>query len=193
MEKKRKKLHRSNEGFTLIELIVTMLISSIVTAAVAGFLSMGLNYYQRTNAETSLQTESQVAELFLTELLQEAADYKVLDSGDYPAGVDYAVEVKRADSGKVSIVVRKGTALLYGEVDVSGNPSVTELIQAVSSKGMEEVFLAQYISGFSVSPAIWADAIDLNHGLVNLGLEFNINGKTYTGDETVLLRNTKKN
>ena len=53
MKKRIKKLHRSNEGFSLMELIVTMLISSIVTAAVAGFLSMGLNYYRRTNAETA--------------------------------------------------------------------------------------------------------------------------------------------
>ena len=66
MKKKMKKLHRSNKGFTLMELVVTMLVSSIVVAAVAGFLSMGLNYYRRTNAETTLQTESQVSELFLT-------------------------------------------------------------------------------------------------------------------------------
>ena len=62
MKKRRKKLHRSNEGYTLVELIVTMLISSIVTLAVSGFLIMGIQYYNRTNAETTLQTESQVAE-----------------------------------------------------------------------------------------------------------------------------------
>ena len=72
MKKRIKKLHRSNEGFSLMELVVTMLISSLVTTAVAGFLSMGLNYYRRTKAEAALQTESQVAELFLTELFQES-------------------------------------------------------------------------------------------------------------------------
>ena len=191
MKKRRKKLHRSNEGFTLMELIVTMLVSSIVTAAVAGFLSMGLNYYRRTNAETSLQTESQVAELFLTELLQEAQDYRVFDAGDHPAGVSYALEVTR--NSKVYVVAKKGNALVYGEVDVSGSPDDTARIHAITSQEMDKVFLAQHVSGFSVIPGTRGDAIATNHGLVKLGLEFNVDGRTYVGDETISLRNTEKN
>ena len=190
MKKKMKKLHRSNQGFTLMELIVTMLISSIVTAAVAGFLSMGLNYYRRTNVETALQTESQVAELFLTELLQEAQDYNVLDVGNYPAGVDYAVEVKR--EGNLYIVAQKGDILVYGQVE---NPAATETerIQSVTSKGMEEVFLARYVETFTLDRGKLSDTVQYQNGLVKLELKFVADGKTYTGTQTVLLRNKIKN
>ncbi len=190
MKKRMKQLHRSNKGYTLMELIVTMLISSIVTAAVAGFLSMGLNYYRRTNAETALQTESQVTELFLTELLQEAQDFKVHDSGDYPAGVNYVLEVVR--EGIPYIVARKGEVLVFGAADPA-ETDVTARIQAVTSKGMEEVFLARYVSFFAVTPTLRSTALDTQNGLVELDLEFNVDGKVYVGDATVSLRNTIKN
>ena len=190
MKKRMKKLHRSNQGFTLMELIVTMLVSSIVTAAVAGFLSMGLNYYRRTNAETSLQTESQVAELFLTELLQECQYFEVLDSGHYPAGVSYAVEITR--DGIPYIVARKGEMLVFGATD-PGESDVTARIQSVSDESIDKVFLARHANVFQVSPGTWDQAFDLQGGLVKLTMKFVTDGKSYTGTQTVSLRNTIKN
>ncbi len=189
MKKKLKKLHHSNQGFSLMELIVTMLISSIVTAAVAGFLAVGLNYYRRTNAETALQMESQVAEYFLTELLQEAEYYRVIN--DCPTGVDYALEVTR--DSKIYIVARKGTVLVYGEVDMSANPDDEGRVYAVTSQTVEKVFLAKHVSGFSVTPGKQEDALSLYNGLIRLGLQFSTDGKTYTGNQTVSIRNTVKN
>lgn len=190
MKKKMKKLHRSNEGFTLMELIVTMLISSIVTAAVAGFLSMGLNYYRRANAETALQTESQVAELFLTELLQECQNYEVLGAGNYPAGVSYAVEITR--DGIPYIVAKKGEMLVFGATD-PGETNVTTRIQKVSGESMDKVFLARYVNLFNISPDKRESAISAQNGLVKLTMEFIADGKSYTGTQTVSLRNTIKN
>ena len=190
MKKRIKEMHLSNEGFSLIEMVVTMLISSIVVAAVAGFMSMGLNYYRRTNAETVLQTESQIAELFLTELLQESQDYTVHDTGDCPAGVSYVLEVTR--DGKPYIVARKGDVLVYGEADPA-KTNVTERIQEVTDKGLDETFLTRYVSTFTVTPTVRTTAIDAQNGLVNLNLAFDVDGKTYVGNATVSLRNTVKN
>lgn len=189
MKNKMKKLHCSNEGFTLMELIVTMLISSIVTAAVVGFFSMGLNYYRRTNAETALQTESQVAELFLTELLQECQYYEKLDNALYPADVSYAVEITR--DGIPYIVARKGEVLVFGAAD-PGETDVTARIQTVSNKDLDEVFLARYVNVFQVSPDNRETAFSQN-GLVHLIMEFTTDGKSYTGTQTVLTRNTENN
>lgn len=190
MKKRMKKLHRSNEGFSLMELIVTMLISSIVTAAVAGFLTMGLNYYRRTNAETALQTESQVAELFLTELIQEAQNYRVISS--CPEGIDYALEVTRDD--KKYIVVQKGTLLLYGLDETGSSSDDTEKITGITSQDLNKVFLAKHVSDFSVTPAKKEEALStVYNGLVRLGLQFATDGKTYTGNQTVSLRNTVRN
>lgn len=191
MKKKIKKLHRSNEGFTLIELVVTMMISSVVVAAVAGFLAMGLNYYRRTNAETALQTESQVAELFLTELLQESQSYVVYEAGDYPAGVSYAAEITR--DGVAYIVARKGEVLVFGEVVDQAETDVTERIQSVSSKGLEEVFLARYVQNFTMSPTDRSVAVDTYNGLVRMELSFSVDGKVYSSLSTVTLRNTTRN
>ncbi len=190
MIKTMKKLHRSNEGFTLMELIVTMLVSSIVVAAVAGFLSMGLNYYRRTNAETSLQTESQVAELFLTELLQESQNFEVLGSGSYPSGVNYAVEVTRG--GVPYIVAKKGEVLVFGATD-PGETDVTERIRKVTDESMDKVFLARYVSYFTLDPMIRSEAIDDQNGLVKMTLHFSVEGRSYIGTQTVSLRNTIKN
>lgn len=182
MKKRIKKLHRSDEGYTLMELIVTMLVSSIVTAAVAGFLSMGLQYYRRTNAETALQTESQVAELFLTELLQEAEEYQIISPADYPDGVAYVLEVTR--DGAPCIVARKGEYLVYGVEDTT-IPDTKSRIQDVTDKGLNEVFLARYVDKFEIEPN--------SNGLIKLELEFKTDGKTYTGTQTVSLRNKVKN
>lgn len=190
MKKRMKKLYRSNEGFSLMELIVTMLISSIVTAAVVGFMTMGLNYYRRTNAETALQTESQVAELFLTELIQEAQYYRVINS--CPEGVDYALEVTR--DNKKYIVVQKGTLLLYGMDETESSSDDTEKITGITSQDLNKVFLAKHVSDFSVTPEKKEDALStVYNGLVRLGLQFSTDGKTYTGNQTVSLRNTVKN
>lgn len=191
MKKRIKKLHRSNEGFTLMELIVTMLVSTIVTAAVAGFLSMGLNYYRRTNAETTLQTESQVTELFLTELLQESQSYTVHNLSDCPAGVSYAVEITR--DGILYIVAKKGDVLVYGEVADPTETDVTSRIQSVTGQGMDKVFLARYVEHFSVEPGSRSDAISFQNGLVKLNVKYNVDGKNYFGKSIVSLRNTVKN
>lgn len=192
MKKRIKKLHRSNKGFTLMELIVTMLISSIVTAAVAGFFSMGLNYYRRTNAETALQTESQVAELFLTELFQESQYYQYYEETSCPTGVTSAVELER--DGNLYIVAQKGECLVYGQVTDTG-VEASARIQQITDESLDEVFLARYVDTFSVEPSNRADSInsDYYNGLVKLTLEFDADGWSYTGTQTVLLRNKIKN
>ena len=65
-------LQQNNEGFSLVELIVTILISSVVMAAVVGLLTTGLNLYQNVSDETKLQTEGQAACGRINELVQEA-------------------------------------------------------------------------------------------------------------------------
>jgi len=190
MKKKLKKLRLSNEGFSLIELLVTMLVSSIVTAAVVGFLTVGLNYYRRANAETSLQTESQVTEIFLTELFQEAQNFTVLDATAYPSGVGYAVEVIR--EGVPYIVAKKGEVLVFGVTDAT-KTDVTERIEVVTDQSLENVFLARYVSVFNVSPVNREQSLSLQNGLVKLTMQFTVDGKTYTGTQTVSLRNTIKN
>ncbi len=70
--KQELKLQQNNKGFSLVELIVTILISSVVMLAVVGLLTTGLNLYKNVNAETKLQTEGLAACGRINELVQEA-------------------------------------------------------------------------------------------------------------------------
>lgn len=193
MKKIQKKLHLSDEGFSLMELIITMLVSAIVTAAAAGFLVAGVQFYNRANAETTVQKESQVAELFLTELMQESVNYEVITS--CPAGVQYALKVTRKGAGgndEVSMVIwRDDGQLWYGVVSNTATDDI-ERINEVLSKEKQGAFLADGLVYFLVDPGVRQDAIDGN-GLVKIIMTFEELDKTYSSTATVSLRNKKKN
>lgn len=193
MKKIRKKLHLSDEGFSLMELIVTMLVSAVVTAAAAGFLVAGVQFYNRANAEANLQKESQVAELFLTELIQEAVDYQEIDSAYYPSDVRYALRIMRRDASgndEYAVVVWMDRELRYGVVS-NTITNDADRVAAVADGEKYNTFLAACVENFSVSPGKKSDA-DAN-GLVLLTLSFEEANKTYNGSATISLRNKKKN
>ncbi len=196
MKKLRKRKHLSNEGFSLMELIVTMMVSLVVTAAVAGFLSAGMRYYQNADNETRLQTESQVAELFLTELLQEAVDFKELNTGSH-ADISYAFEVKRRldpaapDAITISVVAVKGEQLWYAESVPDGSDA--DKLTALVNLGMSKAFLANHVTTLVLTPGNRTEAIDDCNGLVKMVAGFQVHDRTYTETSTVSLRNKKKN
>lgn len=189
MKSNHKKKHLSDDGFSFMELIVTMLISTIVIAAVAGFMSIALRYYDSTDAETTLQTESQVTELFLTELMQESIHHRMIPSGEYRDGITYAIEVKR-ESG-TSVVALKGKQLWYANVTESDSDA--NKINALLNKGMKGAFLAKYVEEFVVTPTVRPDVLTGENGLVQINLTFNVKDKIYKEMVTVSLRNKKKN
>ena len=78
--KQELRLQQNNEGFSLVELIVTILISSVVMAGVVGLLITGLNLYENVSAETKLQIEGQAACGRIDELVQEAQYLKFYSS-----------------------------------------------------------------------------------------------------------------
>ena len=67
-----KKQKSDQRGFTLIELIVTIMIMSIVMVAAAGFIITAANSYRVANIELELQTEAQAAMNQLNDILIEA-------------------------------------------------------------------------------------------------------------------------
>ena len=185
----------SNRGYSLIELIVTVLISSVVMLAVVGFLTAGLNHYRSVNSETLLQMESQMTELFLTELFQEATDFQtVTDSaGSY---VDSAVEVKR--DGKVYMVALIGTELRFGEV-TPGTGSKAEAqaqeLAELAGKGKSETFLAQYVTSFSLADGgkSFAEALGNSYVGTMIDVTYQVDQKSYSSSSLITLRNRVKN
>lgn len=183
---------RSNCGYSLIELIVTVLISSVVMLAVVGFLTAGLNHYRSVNSETLLQMESQMTELFLTELFQEATDFQTVPASDYPAGTDVksAVEVKR--DGLTYMVALIGSELRFGEVTAG---TMAEELAELAGKGKSETFLAQYVTSFSLAGGgeSFANALANTYVGTMIDVTYQVDQKSYSSSSLITLRNRVKN
>lgn len=186
-QKQRKKL--GNDGLSLIELIVTILISSCVVAAAAGFLLLGLRQYQTTEEETALQRESQVTELFLTELFQEASDFEVIEGTALTGEVNSVVAVER--NGTEYLVVHAGSELWYGE---AVGATRQEQVDAMVHLPKSEKFLADYVTSFQLygSGSTFTEIAE-GDGWLNIKVAFAMSKKQYTGNMVVALRNTKRN
>lgn len=192
MENNKKTMKSSNDGYSLVELIVTVLISSIIMIAVVGFLTTGLNHYRNVNAESVLQIESQAAELFVTELFQESTDFRVIDSTKYSGEIKYAVEVSR--EAKKFILAQKGDELWFSEV--TGTDDVQNLTELLN-KGRAKTFLAKCINTFKIGDGnennSFAETVTSSNGLMKLNLEFKMDKKEYSSRSMISLRNIKKN
>ncbi len=190
MDKIKRKLHLSDDGFSLMELIVTILVSAVVTTAAAGFLGVGMQYYNNATHETKLQKESQVAELFVTEMIQESGEYREIPSSMFPAGagIAFALEVKRGT--ETSVVIHKGNQLWYSVVTASDD---TAKINEVVAKGKSGAFLADNVETFIVSPVNWEEAFKTTNGIVTMDMTFKVQDKQFTEKAIISLRNRKTN
>lgn len=177
-----------NRGYSLIELVVTILISSVIMVAVVGFLSSGLRHYRNVNSETMLQMESQVAELFLTELFQESRDFHEIDASAYPVGVGYAAAITKDTD---CILLLKDGELLFSETTGTTD---SEKITEVLTKSRSETFLAGYVKSIDIfgDNMTFAEVAG-NHGLMSLNVEFQVDQKSYESNMLISLRNAKRN
>lgn len=69
-----KKLRKDNKGFSLVEMIVAILITSFLMLGVSTFLQTSRVVYTRVNTGSRLQEEAGAATNFIDELLVEAID-----------------------------------------------------------------------------------------------------------------------
>lgn len=190
MKKIKQKLHLSDEGFSLMELIVTILVSAVVTTAAAGFLGAGMQYYNNATHETKLQKESQVAELFITEMIQEAKEYNEIPSSAYPAGAGIAFAIKVKRGAETSVVLQKENQLWYSVVTATDDGA---MINEVLAKGKAGAFLADNVESFVVTPGNWEDAFKNTNGIVTVDMVFKVQDKQYTDKSIISLRNRKTN
>ncbi len=74
-------MKEQNDGFSLVELIVSMAILMIAGAALIGFFSYCMGQYKRTNEEVDLQYESQVFDNRFKNHLMQAQSVYLTDDG----------------------------------------------------------------------------------------------------------------
>ena len=191
---------QQNSGFTLIELIVSILVSSVVILSAVLFFSVCLNNYRDTVQETDLMMESQIAVNMIREVVMEANE--VPEVGSYSVGDTsypyFAVKTKHGinDEGVTGdgyyhlfVHDKKGARLLYHREDVGAVVSAQDEIQntlladgTIDNEDMKQYFLADYVQQISLNV--------INPQLPVLSMEFDCDGKVYRTSETILIRNT---
>lgn len=183
-------MKKKNQGYTLVELIVTIAILALVGIGIGTIVSHALKTYRVSNAEVNLQQESQLAGNQLMNL--------VIDAND---GVSM-------ESGKLNIYnyndaedVRSKTVIAYN--DANGTLTYTRYDAEGTEGGWLPVegetgeCLAEYVTGFSV---VLLDEMGTrlittgDHGdskvrQVKMHILYELDGESYDFDQTVTLRN----
>lgn len=200
MQGKKKIALQQNSGFTLIELIVSILVSSVVILSAVLFFSVCLNQYRDTVQETDLMMESQIAVNMIREVVMEANEVPEVGNcsiGDtsYPY---FAVKTNPgikdagvAGDGYYHLFVhdKKGAHLLYYREEAGAVSSVQDKLQntlladgTIDKEDLKQYFLADYVQQMSLNV--------INPQLMILNIEFDCDGRAYQTSETIRVRNT---
>ena len=73
---------KNNKGFTLLEIIITLAISSIVITMIGRFIITNINHYNRINDSTEIIDQAQFVTGFLDLELSQSAGIKKITSID---------------------------------------------------------------------------------------------------------------
>lgn len=160
----RKKLKKDQRGFTLVELIVTILIMSIVMVAAAGFIITAVNSYRVANIELELQSEAQVAMNQFNDILIEAKYYKF----------------EMLDASPRLTVVTPGDASNSADVTYYFTVKNNELLFSKKLGETDPPLLARYCKSF---------AVEEKNRLLVVTIEFEYANRTYTTTSCISLRN----
>ena len=190
---------KQNSGFTLIELIVSILVSSVVILSAVLFLSVCLTNYRDTAAETELMMESQIAVNMIREVVMEATE--PVETGEHADGAFYYIAVRTkggldgrdtAESDYYHLFVHdvKGTYLLYYKEEGTGPVSARGWINSnllgngmIDKEDLKKYFLADYVQYMRLN-------MTGNPQLTELVLQFDCSERLYSTAETILIRNT---
>lgn len=193
----------NNAGFSLVELIVSVLITAFIMGMIVAFISISRRTYENINSEAKLQTEAQMATNYINELLLEAQDCGSgtfhYDKGGVSGDAD-VIWIKAPDNSSASrdvsydyfiIRERSSNVLRFSrQVAVAGmsetvkSPTGLATVTAVSSAVQDRyALLAECVTGITMSP--------LSGGLVEVQLTLNYSGKEYVTTLYVSSRNLK--
>lgn len=149
-------------GFTLIEMVVTILIMSIVMVAAAGFIITAANSYRVANIEVELQSEAQIAMNQFNDILIEAKQYDFTKTDGTP---------------KLTVVTPENT--YYFTLDTAKN----ELLFSKNPDEADPPLLARYCKSFEV------EKVGEEQKLVAVTIDFEYAGRTYKTTSCISLRN----
>ncbi len=201
MEKSKIIHQQNNQGFTLIELIVTMLVSTMVMGSVVLFISVAMNQYRNTGDELNLQMESQIAMNLVGDIIIETQNavsttefsfveadgavhtYKVINMLARSTAED---STENLMYNNLIVLDNYNRRLLFYKVQQIDELTGTNLENVIRTKvtgadNLQKVFLADYATDLSVTTT---------KNLVTLAITFENNGHVYQATSSIYIRNT---
>jgi len=203
-----KKLMNDNKGFSLVELIVTVLITAILMIAVIAFISSSRTIYQTVNTSATMQEEAITAERVFTEVFMEAKAYKFETGVNLYSGVDTDViwtqsrennpasgDTNPDDSIYCFVIDKTNKEIRYykdlhnttsmisgGSLTVEGRNKLTAECFGTNAKYS---VISKNVKSVDLTTVPRADGTDL----VCMEIVFEYVGKEYTENITVVTRN----
>lgn len=169
---------RKNEGFTLVELLVSIAVLSIVTMGIAGLLRLAAEQYSNATKETEVQNMLQQTFAALSNSLEDAA-----------LGVHYdgtKKELTIVNNDKYIKFLLKGDILYYDEKEydyAADDEEKNEEARAATTGTAQENVLADHVTSFFV------DTSSADQGLVVLSVDIRFQERSKNLIQNVFLRN----
>ena len=125
MKLKKGKKH-NNKGFTLIEILVALAVSSVVITIVIAFISQGSRFYKTQSNTINLQNELQETSNVITDTLQEATYLSIISDSKNLKVYTGSYDIKEgkklftSDKGSSRYILRDGTGIyVFDKADLN--------------------------------------------------------------------------
>lgn len=197
-----------NKGFSLVELIVTVLVTSLLMLGVLSFVSTSRSAYQVVVTSATLQEEAMTVERVLNEKIQEAKkhgfDDQVSLGGTKKVDVFWVItkdEESTGDSCYFFVFDKDDNKLRYCRADATGDYVDPASSDSVNTKGstlisnqcygsrLKYSLIADHVASMVGLPTVErADGTDL----VLLKFTYEYMGKDYTNTLTAVTRNMNR-
>ncbi|HHV12643.1 MAG TPA: prepilin-type N-terminal cleavage/methylation domain-containing protein [Clostridiales bacterium] len=180
---------RSNQGLTLLELILGMAISSIIIGAIILFMSAGSRGYQNAQDEISLQTEAQT-------IMNQIREYALEGNNIAYDGANHTLSIYHSDGNAATVTdpveiiwFNSGDHNMYLYHTTEEQKGVILAGIGAGAVSMDKL-LGEYVEGFSVAPEKFVYDRNADSGTtLTVTLSMRYNGRTFEAVEDIKLRN----
>lgn len=200
-------MERKNQGFTLVELIVSIGILAVVGLGIGTVAYQGVRQYRIANAEINVQQEAQLTGNQLKNLVMNANDGVGIWEGNLNIySYDADEDIRRKSIIRYDATEQKLFLIRYvetapeeretapGEQETASGESETIWTSVEDETGE---CLAEYVSAFSVTlldaegrtVTTPADRGNTKARSVRMKISYELDGKSYELEQTVTLRN----
>lgn len=189
-----KKTGRSNGGFTIVELLISIAIMLIVSSAIFSFMIYSSKFFNKASTETDLQQEAQIMKNQMNNLITDTAKgIKYVEASadaDKPYGAKKCLTIFGEKSVAYLAWMEEEKEVYFIEKSLDniqqGEDGEYDIYFSEQEKNaLNWSLMAEYVSGFSCNLSEVTD----KHQIFTCNLEFELSETNYTTTHTITLRN----